>query len=205
MPLFLNDIVLLTIKGRCFSQRILFTQTYRVAVTGGPGESANLQLGYLSAAWDHALVGGIFGKYALCLSTDYQSLETRTQVIAPVRLAYRSDVNVGLGMFGAGTVANDSAALTMRTEAAGRKEVATKHIGPIPDGASGNGVLELDYRANLVAFGSALRSDITDAGTGVSFKPVIYHPGAGDWSDITSFVIGEQSRVQRRRTVGLGE
>jgi len=205
VALFLNDICLLTVKGRCYGQRIILTQPYRVSTVGAPGENANVQLGYLAAGWNSVDPTSPFVHYMGCLSGDYQSLSIKTQVIHPVRLAYREDVQVSLGMGGAGTVANDSAAVTLRTDLAGRKEIATKHVGPIPDDFSINGVLTEVAKTRLVAFGSAIRQTITSATSVIKFTPIIFHRADKTWTDITGYVIGEQGRVQRRRTVGLGE
>ena len=205
MPLFLGDIVQTTVVGRCYSQRILLSLMWRVSQAGPPEESVNVQLGQL---FDAIKVGGTHDKmtaYLDCLQTDYQMLGLRNQVVRPVRTAYRFDESVHLGTGGAGTVANDSAALTLRTAVAGRNQVATKHIGPIADGSSLDGRLTLAFRAKVATLGALLTQEVQIAVGGLTFTPVIFHRSTNTFNVIETYVVGEQSRVQRRRTVGLGE
>lgn len=205
MALFLNDKVLVTIKGRCYGQRILLTNTYRVAQTGAPLESANLQLGQLNEQIANAAGGSVLDAYRACLQGDYLSLEVISQVIAPVRTAYRSDIHTRLGQGGPGTVANDSAAVTLRTARAGRNQRSTKHIGPVPDGVSQSGLLMLPFKALLSTLGQSLATPIQIVANGLTFTTIVYHRGSNTYDDVEGWIVGDQSRVQRRRTVGVGE
>jgi hypothetical protein len=106
----------------------------------------------------------------------------------------------------AATVANDSAAITLRTALSGRNQVGTKHIGPVPDAASANGVLTGAYLMLLDALAQKLIQSATPAGWGDTIiSPVVADLKFGSNELVNSYIIGEQSRVQRRRTVGLGE
>jgi hypothetical protein len=205
MALFLADKVLVTIKGRCYGQRILLTNMYRVSQTGAPLESANLQLGQLNDQVANKPGGSLLDAYRACLQGDYLTLEVISQVIAPVRIAYRSDVFTRPGLAGAGTVANDSGAVTLRTAKAGRNQRSTKHIGPVPDGVSQNGLLMIPFKGLLSALGESLSAPIQIVANGLTFTSIVYHKSTSTSDDVVNWIVGDQSRVQRRRTVGVGE
>lgn len=205
MPLFVGDIVLATIKGRCYGQRILFTQTLRVHTAGDPGQSANFQLGLFAAEIGTGGPTDWLTAYRACLQADYTMLELRTQVVAPIRTAYRSDIFTGIGTGGVGTVANDAAAVTLRTENAGRNQVANKHLGPIPDSVSVQGELTNAYKIILAAFAVKLTQDVVVGAGPLTLRPVIFHRLTNTYNDVAGYAIGDQSRVQRRRTVRFGE
>lgn len=204
MPLFVGDIVQALVIGRCYNQRILLSQTFRVTQAGPPEQTAALQLQQLNSALAAPGDDNFRARYLDCLSTDYTMLAIRSQTIHPVRVAYVQTAAVHLGAGGVGTVANDSAALTLRTATAGRDQVATKHIGPIPDDASVSGVLTVSMQERLNLLGSVMTVPIQIAPAGLTFTPVIFHKATGTHNTITTHIVGEQSRVQRRRTVGLG-
>lgn len=205
MPVFVGDIVKLSIVGRCYSQRIMLTNTYRVSQAGTPGTSVKQNLSSFIGAVDVAGAADIMTPYLDCLQGDYQSLSIRAQVIYPTRLAYVELESVHLGQGGEGSVANDSACLTLRTDGSGRNQIANKHIGPVPDVVSISGVLTPAFRAKLSTLGGAMTASFQPGGAGAVYTPVIFHKLNATSDNVTAWIVSEQSRVQRRRTVGLGE
>lgn len=207
MPLALNDVLLVSLRGRCFGQDIILSHTYFVTT---PPAGAPTTMDSLLATVNEVLnvaPASLANTYRACLPTSYQLLETRAQRISPVRSAYRSQATVNA--FGThvdpATVANDSAAITMRTDFPGRDQVGTKHIGPIPDAVSVAGLLIAGYKATLQSLATALLTPIVLPAGGGTLTPCVFNQPTNTVTAVTASAIGEQSRVQRRRTVGLGK
>ena len=207
MSLNLNDIVRVDYRGTCYGQRIILTTSYRVSVAFTAGGTISSDLGLILSTLGPGGVNDIPIVYLPCLQNAYTLDEMRAQVIAPVRSAYRSILfvadNAGTG--GAGTVANDSAAITLRGPLSGRQNVATKHIGPVPDSVSANGLLTNAYKAALQNLINGLGTLVTPVANPGRLRSVITPANATSFVEWTDARIGNQSRVQRRRTVGLGE
>lgn len=206
MPVFVGDMCQVSFRGQCFGQRIILVSTYRCRTA--PDASQTLQ-SVLADILTSVQVGGnrdIQTPYLACLPAEYTLDSVRAQWIAPTRSAYRDNVVGAPGTHeSAATVANDSAALTLRTDNSGRDQVATHHIGPAPDAVSANGLIVLGYRLLVQTLGVAMIADIPPAlSTGV-FEPVIRHRSDGSYDNLSGIRVGLQSRVQRRRTVGIGE
>lgn len=207
MAINFGDQVMVSMWGRCFGQRIILTHTY-VCTTPVP-----IQQPYVDEMIDIldavSPLGGSnwMTPYLACLPTSYTLTEVRAQLFERARFAYVARALSSPGTHASpATVANDSAALTFRTEMAGRKQVATKHIGPVPDAVSALGLLLVPYKNLLTTLGQTMLQSITTATTGNLYEPCISHKVPdGSYDLMKDIRIGEQSRVQRRRTVGLGE
>jgi len=205
MPLEVGDIVLVSWRGLCFGQRIILTHTYRVSVAPDPESTVWQNLDSIIDAVDVGGAADITTNYLALLPAAYGLNEIRAQRVYPIRSAYFSKAKAEEGGHaGAATVANDAAAVTLRTDYAGRNQIATKHIGPVPDAASASGLIVTAYKTLLTAFATDLL--LTPAfGTTGSLIPIIYHRATNGHSDVVSYRLGDQSRTQRRRTVGVGE
>lgn len=207
MALQVDDVIRVDYRGTCYGQRIILTTGYRVTVNFTAGGSVSADLGLILNTIALGGVNDVPTFYLQCLQNAYTLEEVRAQVVFPIRSAYRSVFyaadNAGSG--GVGTVANDSAAITLRGPLAGRKNVSTKHIGPVPDSVSANGLLTNPYKVKLQALINALGTTMTPAGNPGRCLPVIINKFAASTVQWTDARIGAQSRVQRRRTVGLGE
>lgn len=206
MSIFVGDRLHISFLGRCFGQRIILGMDYRCRIGTGPGTTYTQDANAIRNA---IIAGGpqdLVTPYLACLPPQYNLETLRIQTYQPVRLAYVAfDVNSPGNNDDAASVANDSAAITMRTELAGRRFRGTKHIGPAPDAASVAGLLTAAYVEDLNEFATALLVEIAPAANAMRLVPVVYHKATNTSDDLTSFTIGRQSRVQRRRTVGLGE
>ncbi len=207
MPLALNDVLLVSLRGRCFGQDILLTHTYFVSTAPGMAPSTMDSLQAIVNEVLNVAPAALANAYLACLPASYQLLETRAQRVSPVRSAYRAQFTVD--SFGThaspATVANDSAAITMRTDFPGRDQVGTKHVGPIPDAVSVAGLLIAPYKAVLQSLANALIAVITIPAGGGVITPCLFNRPTNVVTQVTATAIGEQSRVQRRRTVGLGK
>lgn len=207
MGLLNNDIVRVTWRGLCFGQRIILTNDYLVIGDINPITTVIEDLANIATV---IAVGGADDKttrYMAALPPQYTLTDLRVQKLWPTRSAYWQNTFVGVVGTHASpaTVANDSAALTMRTPFSGRKHRGTKHIGPIPDAASAAGLLTAGYRGIMATLGNMLLESIAPAGAAGFLKPGIYNKPLSSITFTLNWIIGDQSRVQRRRTVGIGE
>lgn len=205
MPLEVGDVILVSWRGLCFNQRIILTHTYKVVTAPDPETSVVHNLSALADALDTGGTQDVTTSYLACLPPQYRLTQVRAQRIYPIRSAYVAKTKDLPGTHEApATVANDAAALTLRTDYSGRNQIATKHIGPIPDDVSASGLLIAAYKALLVTLGTKLLVTAEFAATG-SANPGIYHRATNGFDTCWTAIIGDQSRTQRRRTVGVGE
>lgn len=204
MPVAPDDVLRATLRGDCFGQQILLDLTY-VCSVGSVAPVNDVLDEFLSLLGPGAAT--IQANYLDCLPPSYTMRERRAQMVTPVRTAYRSVfTNVAnVGTAGAATTANDATAITRRTNSAGRSQVSTLKIGPMPDGSSVGGAVTAGYIGVLgtLAF-STLLTQILPV-TGAQFVPCIVNRNNQVLGRLlTSFRVGQYSRVNRRRTVGIG-
>lgn len=207
MGLLNNDIVQISFRGLCFGQRIIMTRPYVISGDFPVGTSIGQDLESIIGAVAPAGVQDIATPYLACLPPQYSLTGIRAQRIWPTRVAYREDSIIGaVGTnAGAATVANDSACITLRTALSGRKQVANMHIGPVPDTVSVAGLITNAYKATLNPLGTKLVTSFVPPASGSLVVPVVYHRASHTFDLVQQFILGDQSRVQRRRTVGIGE
>lgn len=202
-----GDTIQITWLGRCFAQRIMLDLTYRVTV-GNATLTTTQVLQELNSHIFVAGAGDMTTDYIALLPPSYSLEEIRSQVLRPVRQAF-----VPLGTAGTvgtnanpATVASDAASIVRRTNLAGRRHVSTLKIGPVPDGGSAAGLLTVAYRTLLATFGQKTLNPIVLPVSTVQLIPTILTAlGDADGRDLTTFLIPTTSRVNRRRTVGVGE
>lgn len=205
MAVLLNSLIKVNWFGRCFGQRIILTTGYQKTAFLGALTTEQEMNGLI----DDLIVGGavdLLTDYMACLPASYSLEEVRAQVVKTTRETAVQRVIVTPGTHAsAATVANDSACITMKGEFAGARFRSNKHIGPIPDAASASGLLTGAFITKLNALAGALVSPSVLAG-GQTYKPAVWGPEVVPTPHLlTAFSVGLQSRVQRRRTVGLGE
>lgn len=202
-----NARVSLTLVGSMNAQEILLTHVYEVASTFGAGTwdmipNFNEFIGGIVA------VGGLANVYLDVMSDEFSLNRIDLQVIYPTRYVKVSFADGS----GPGTVVqnaeppNVAHAILLRTDLAGRDQRATKHIGGVPSTFTNNGRMTAAAIAAYEILADQLVQRYTVAGTGDTlWWPIIYHrdnPGATDY--ITSRTLQNTTRVERRRTVGLG-
>lgn len=202
----LTSVVRVNWYGRCFGQRIMLTTGY-IKEAGAINLSVQTEM---NALIDEMLVGGqldILGTYMALLPADYALEKITAQVVQATRFSMiQRNVTTNGTHAAAATVANDSACITLSGELAGARNRSNKHIGPIPDAASASGLLQPGYVALLSALGAKLVTTlILPAGAETYVPCVINTPPIVGVGVLDRHTVGPQSRVQRRRTVGLGE
>jgi hypothetical protein len=202
-----GDLLLVQLRGFCFGQRIILARYLKVV---GPFPAVNSWITDANLILTAISPGGVndwVTPYLACLPPQYNLTEARVQRIKPTRTAYQPNAFVGFPgtNAGAATVANDAAAITFRTSNAGRSQVGTCHIGPMPDAASAAGLIVNAMKALLGALATRLSTSFTPPMSGSLLVPVLWNRKLNTTEFIQSFLLGDASRVQRRRTVGVGE
>lgn len=102
---------------------------------------------------------------------------------------------------------NVAAVITLKTDKAGRDQVANKHLGAVPLGFYVAGILTEDAINVYDNVAASLTNTIPVSNGADEFDliPVIYHRSGLTTSDtITQRQVNNTVRVMRRRTVGLG-
>lgn len=208
MAVAVNDLFRVSIVGECFSQRIMLTHAYALStVTGAHTESAaSLALG------GALIVGGtadLISPYAALLPPQYAFLYIRVQKVAPVRFRYEVTNVAGNGTHASNTDAsNQAAALEFHTALAGRDQIGVKHIGPIPQDAAVQdaGELAAAYKTLMQTLATNMKLAPSAVGGNLVWTPVIAHKDpVGSFTIITNNIVQESIRVQRRRTLRVGE
>lgn len=207
MPINAGDTLKLTLRGTCFNQAIYLDLTYRCTVGSAVATITALQE-FASAIGPGGPVGNqIADSYLACLPPQYLGMTIDAQVLSPIRSAYATVIfaaAVGTNA-GAATVACDSASVYRRTDRAGRNQISTLKIGPMPDAASAAGLITPAMTALLSTFGSrTLLPQIMPASTNQYVPCILSKTGAASGRDLTTFRVGPESRVMRRRVVGRG-
>lgn len=207
MPLEPDQIVQIQWRGSCFGQRIRMDLNYVVTV-GVPGQPTDVTLLTILDAVQLAPTD-IRTAYLACLPPQYNLDEITAQVVFPTRSAYVSFFpaagTVGTNV-NAASVSNDAAAITRRTMASGRNQVSTLKIGPAPDAVSVAGRLTPAYTALLASLAALTVTNVIDAASTAQMSPVIINKeGIYNGRLLRSWRVGIFSRVNRRRTVGIGE
>ncbi len=208
----LNDVYYVAFVGTYASQRILLTHHYQITAITPPVTYDNAAL-VLATALRGGVGGGdlVESKYLACLPDTYELDFIRVQKVKPIRLVVKDTLRgvPGTHVDGADT-GNLAATITLRTDFAGREQVSVKHIGPIPTSDTVNqlGELSAAFKVTLQTLGTALLQSWSDLVGGLTFTPVILHPtdiDPPDTDELKSGIVGQQTRVMRRRTLRFGE
>jgi len=206
MPIADDSVIQVTFRGSYAGQRIMMVRHY---TNFGVFPAGTIQANLQEVIDDVAAAGtlNIETSYRAALPPEYQLEEIRAQLIKPTRSAYTLQALAAApGTWATSALTgNRSAVITLRTPDAGRDQVSNMHIGPSPDDSSVDGVLTVAYDTALSALASKLVTTFTMANGVVVLAPIIYHRAAGTKSVVNGFHINPYARVERRRTVGLGE
>jgi len=200
-----NSIVAMIVRYTHDGQENLNTFHYKVRTLGGVGLSVTEVNSGVEYCW--TVIGGLKERFQDCLSVDIVDCEVWSQVIALQRFPKKLAVGAFSGtVAGTALPSNLSHALTLRGEFAGPRYRGTKHIGGQASSFSSQSLLTPAGLGALMTLGDGLVMDQDgDAGGDTTFYPVIYNradPGAS--IAIKDYLVGSTTRVQRRRTVGLG-
>jgi hypothetical protein len=205
-----GDTIKVTALCRTFGQRSILDLTYLCTV-GNVGGDINAQQNELLSEMFGLVANpnSVLTSYRACLPPQTTIEEYRTQVVSPVRLAYFSIPAADVGSnANAATVACDAASVYRRCAAAGRRNISTLKVGPVPDASSAAGLLTNAYKIVLAEFAVKSLNTILLPASTLQFRPVILNRLTNTFDGqrfLLTFGIGAQSRTQRRRVVGRGE
>lgn len=207
MGLLNNDVVQTTWEGIWGAQQILMVRNYLISGDFPPINTIQTDLNLITSALTVGGVNDVETPYLACLSATYSLLRLKAQRIFPTRTAYAPLNFVGGAPgtnAGATTKPNVSTTITFRTALAGRKQRSNVHVGPSPDTAAVAGLVTAPYQALLSTLAGKLILSFVPPTSGSLVIPIIFH---GDHTNdfIQNAIIQNTSRVQRRRTVGVGK
>lgn len=172
-----------------------------VDIPDGPGALTELAL-----SWDDE-TEGITKRYSTFAYTEITFPYVRAQAIYPVRFAYRSyDPNwSGGNAEGVPLPQNVTGVISFRSDFTGPHSHGNSFITGLQTDHVEAGVLTEAGKLGLEVIAGTLLGPIVTTTTPATFYPIIFNrttPTANQ--KITNAVIQDQSRVMRRRTVGLG-
>lgn len=153
-----------------------------------------------------ALADGPYDAIAAASGNDCEFQPVQLQWIYPTRYAYRRFASMPLiGQYVTACFpSNVSATILKKGEEAGRHSVGAVHLPNIPIETVAEGFFVAPYTTALDALAVALKTPYTLATTG-TLTPIIANKASlGGSKDVFTTVVQLDSRVQRRRSVGLG-
>lgn len=200
-----QSIASVTIVGRHEGQQVMSVFHYRYngsqQITDGAQALNSLHVQLAGA-------NGILAPWRMCVSEKVTNLKARYQWVAPDRFAFaEQDMPIG----DTGAVAGDampvncSAAITKRTQNAGRTEVGTLHMPGIPALRVVNGVLNQDAIDAYTVLRAKMILAVSTTIPAAEFLPVLFHKTSPTISPVfINTSLQGFARVMRRRTVGVG-
>jgi len=203
-----GDIVQVAFAGRHAGQRTLNIWHYKLTAVAVGGQDWTGYATNLVTQYNNA--GGLTEKYLDCCSDEFQLEEIRVQAIRANRYSYESFPQGP----DPGNVAeealppNDGVTITKRNEFTTRHDRGSIHMPGVPRTFVSNGSLLAAGTAAYTAFAEELKKVmlVTVLTATIDMTPVIYNRSnplvSQPWSE---YIIQATSRVNRRRTVGLGE
>lgn len=208
MAVAVGDIFLLSYRGDIFSQRIIFTQTFRVtsgSTTGTWVEDSSELAEQFDIGESEA---DLTEAYLDCIAQNYTMREIRAQFIAPFRRPYGADFVTLSGTSGADASQQIvTAPITLVTNDIGRDQIAVKHIGPIDNAFMSVGAPTLLAQSRLIALAEALleEREVTLLTGTFTFVPVVYHRATGQNDPLIAYRISDRLGTERRRILRIGE
>lgn len=205
MPLAVNDILQITYKSVYASQRVLLNLTYRVKSTQSP-ESVPVDLQTTANWFAAAGPASILQLYANCIGQNCVIQTVRAQRIFPVRTLFIEATAAIYGLSGSdANTGNIQNPVTLVTQLAGRKQVATKKIGPTRVDSFGSGAPTPLQMTRLGLLGAAMAAETTVPGLVIVLTPVIFHKQSNTWDDMYTYKVSDRVGTLRRRTLRIGE
>lgn len=153
-----------------------------------------------------ALADGIYDAIAAASGNDCEFQEVQLQWIFPTRFAYRRFDSMPLiGQYpNICLPSNVAATITKKGVEAGRHSIGAVHLPNVPQETMVEGLFQAPYTTALEALATALKTPYTIA-TGGTLTPIIANRASlGGSKEVVTTVVQLSTRVQRRRTLGLG-
>jgi len=193
----------LTCEGRLAGQRVMNVFHYFMQLEGGVDDGHQECLDLMNTL---QAGGGFWDKYLACLSADCIEMHMYAQWITDVRFAYvTSPVPDATGLAGQPALPpNDGAAITLRGDLADRHNLGRKAIPGVFQDYVVNGNLVLIYFGLLEDFCDKIVLEQVNP-SGAEYLPIIFNRATPELSPVITEAFPQHtSRVERRRTVGVG-
>jgi len=201
----ISSVIEVTYLGTLCGQRVMNTLHYRVT-TPSTMVTVQEEMAQLATRFTDIGANDILTKYRLCVP---ESMVINSVVLQPVYFTrYRKftyPVNK-VGLSDPTEVPNIQAAITFWTEFSGRDQVGGVRI-PASYQLAASGYWQAAYTQVLEDLADFITTIIIVTVGGGVYAPVIYHrkeDHVPKSDDIKGYIIQPQTRVLRRRTVGLG-
>lgn len=204
----LGDIMQLTYEGRLCGQQVMTRYDYRIDAIAGVPEPLGDFWAALSAIVNTA-VTGLFPKYRAAMPTNWSEFAQIYQRIYPTRSPAATTTQVAIGALAPSQAPNTCSAIVKYTDFVGRRGRGSWRM-PTPDigAVATNGIFNAPYVALLAAVAGAgitPHTFLVNTST-YTITPVLVHgpnivPVA---TALVGFGVKTTTRVQQRRTVGVG-
>lgn len=210
MAIAAGDLILIQFRGLIYGQRTLTNYGFRCMSSNSVSSDRTDQA--LIASHISTDTGTqLMGTYLAVVSPALTVQSINVQKLWPFRVR-RTELAVALsGTNGTGPdTANVSAVITRKTDLGGRNQISNLHLPGVPltDMAT-NGEWDATMKTalGLHAVESYDTITVTDGGKTITLAGCIIQApyGTGAHQMITAHTVNPYVRVQRRRTVGLGE
>lgn len=205
-----GNMIFVIARGTYMGQTTMTTLTYIVDGVSGSEKPYVDVINAFHDEWIDAL-GGVAQKLAACYSSGMTNITYDYQIVYPVRYIKltRSSASYSTGsVSGTSLPPNVASVMTLRGDLGNRHNLANKHLGAVPTTFSANGLVTPTGLASYAAYADAAidqGATVTVDGSNYTMKPIIYNRAVPvDSVGITNYQIGQTTRVERRRTVGLG-
>lgn len=201
-----GDIIEMAYVGQCEGQRVMNVWHYVVLSSTSQAsdiaDNASLA-GYIKAMNSE---GQITHEYLDCLPSNYNLDYVRAQKIAPTRSQHARSLAGFAGT--SGFVANNTntcAVITKQGQTGTRRAIGSMHLGPLPEGSMDLGFISETQIQRIDNFIQQFRNQQTVPVNNITYRPVIYNPGATpNHQFISGYLYQTEIRIVRRRTVGQG-
>jgi len=193
-------------RGRYAEQRMISLFHYRFENGSGPVNGAS-EIALIDPLINQNIDGRLLKEYLKCCNAEYNMEEVVYQWLWPTRRprVVRIPASVPGQLVGTAAPSCISAALTKRTDIAGRKGVGTLHMPALTmENISGSSFTLL----GLATYSTMLEKlhEVINIDFGQNLHPVLLHRVAPDQSpEITGATSNFTVRTAHRRTVGVGE
>lgn len=200
----LFGIWLVTFYGTCHGQRILNTFHYRINAMSGTPTVEDVANAMYTEMTD---TGKLVEDFLAVMPQNYTLSQVWIQQLTALRSAKQIYANGTIGSLAVDAVtANVATVITRRGAGGTRRDVGSLHLLVPPTSTYlVDGEITSTYATAVAPLVTQVQQAITVLSGGVSFGPVLYHPGqTPNYTPIDAAFIQDSARVMRRRTLGLG-
>lgn len=203
-PVLGGSILELTFQGLHDGQQVMTVLHYRYASQSQLPNGALALESFLETVTAN---DQLYDLWKDCLSAKVTDMKAKAQWIWSLRYAFMEKITLPRS----GSVAGDAyppnvaVAITRRGEQANRHNIGTIHMPGVPVSFVTNGLVNPGAEASYATFAQKCLDQVTTPDPVAAFDPIIYtRTGPALSQKPVGYVVQKNSRVMRRRTVGVG-